>query len=61
MKTFIAGVVIALAVTAIGWYGLEATQISKVEATRGETNVRLNREQPRHDALPGRERSAERP
>lgn len=41
MKTFIAGLVGALVITAVGWLGLEAAQISRLEANRDHTDVRL--------------------
>lgn len=55
MRTFIAGLVGALVITAVGWLGLEAAQISRVEVTSGQTDVRLG--SPDHsDARPVEER-----
>jgi hypothetical protein len=61
MRTFIAGILIALAVTAIGWFGLDAAQISRVDATKDETSIRLNEPQDHNTARPGDEHSSDRP
>lgn len=55
MRTFIAGVAVAVALTAGAWLALDASQISRAAMAKGD--VRLNGLRP-NDARPGAERSS---
>jgi len=54
MKTFLGGLVIALALMAVGWFAAGASQISQNDANRDRANVRIE-DNSFNNARPGAE------